>query len=112
MGVIVTKPTSSAGGGGGAYSQPEKLAIELEMEFKAAELYYYKEFGYTGSQLTAVDIYHDNTKVIQLFAKTLTYTGSVLTSTFLTRVSDSATLHKAFDYSGPQLTSITTTVSG
>lgn len=112
MGVIVTKPTAGGGGGAGAYSQPEKLAMELEMEFKAAELYYYKEFGYTGSKLTVIDIYQDDTKAIQLFAKTLTYAGSVLTSTFLTRVSDSATLHKAFDYSGAQLTSITTTVSG
>ena len=110
MGVIVTKPGSGAGGGGGgtgAYSQTEKLAMELEMEFKAASLYYYKEFSYTGTQLTGIGIYEDNTKVVTLFSKTLTYTDNKLTETNLTRISDSATLKKAFAYTGTQLISIT-----
>ena len=109
MGVIVTKPGSGAGGGGGtgAYSQTEKLAMELEMEFKAASLYYYKEFSYTGTQLTGISIYEDNTKVVTLFSKTLTYVSNQLTETNLTRISDSATLKKVFAYTGTQLISIT-----
>ena len=109
MGVIVTKPSSGAGGGGGAgaYSQTEKLAMELEMEFKAVNLYYYKEFSYTGTQLTGIDIYEDDTKAIALFSKTLTYVDNKLSQTDLTRISDSATLTKTFAYVGANLTSIT-----
>lgn len=109
MGVIVTKPSSGTGGGAGsgAYSQTEKLAMELEMEFKAVNLYYYKEFSYTGSQLSAVDIYEDDTKAVKLFNKTLTYTDSKLTETNLTRISDSVTLKKVFSYTGSNLISIT-----
>ena len=109
MGVIVTKPGSGAGGGGGtgAYSQTEKLAMELEMAFKTASLYYYKELSYTGNQLTGIGIYEDNTKAITLFSKTLIYVSNKLTETNLTRISDSATLKKAFAYTGSKLISIT-----
>ncbi len=109
MGVIITKPGSGAvgGGGTGAYSQTEKLAMELEMEFKAVSIYYYKEFNYTGSQLTGISIYEDDTKAITLFSKTLTYVDNKLTETNLTRTSDSATLKKVFAYTGTQLISIT-----
>jgi hypothetical protein len=110
MGVIVTKPGAGTGAGGsssGAYSQAEKLALEMEMEFKAAKLYYYKEFSYTGNKLTGITIYEDNTKVVTLFSKILTYVSNKLTETNLTRTSDSATLKKVFAYTGSKLISIT-----
>jgi hypothetical protein len=109
MGIIVTKPGSVGSAGSGVFSQAEKLALELEMEFKAAKLYYYKEFTYIGSQLTGVDVYEDNTKVVQLFNKILTYTESKLTRTDLTRISDSVVLTKTFSYVDNKLISITTT---
>jgi hypothetical protein len=93
MGVIVTKPTSL-----GIFNQVEKLALELEMEFKAVKLYCYKEFTYVDGQLTGVNVYEDNTKTVQLFNKILAYTGSRLTQTVLTRISDGATLTKDFVY--------------
>lgn len=110
MGVIITIPMAPGGAGSGVFSQSEKLALELEMEFKAAKLYYYKEFGYTGNELTVIDIYEDKTKAIQLFGKTLTYTDGKLTQIDLTRISDSATLTKKFTYTGSQLISIEVTV--
>ena len=109
MGVIVTKSIATAGTGSGVYTQPEKLAMELEMEFKAAKLYYYKEFTYTNNQLTGVNVYENDTKSVQLFNKILTYTESKLTQTGLTRISDSATLTKIFSYTDNKLVSITTT---
>ena len=109
MGVIVTKPSAGneGGSGSGAYSQVEKLALEIEMEFKAAKLYYYKEFSYTGSTLTGINIYEDNTKAVTLFSKILTYVSNELTETNLTRISDSATLKKVFAYTDSKLVSIT-----
>ncbi len=90
-----------------AITDREKLNLELEMEFKAAEIARFKEFTYAGKDLTAVDIYTDNTKAVQLFDKTFTYVGKNLTQTVLTRTSDGATLTKDFVYSGKDLTNVT-----
>lgn len=109
MGVIVTKSLGVGISGSGVFSQQEKLALELEMEFKATKLYYYKEFTYTDNKLTDVDVYEDDTKTVQLFNKTLTYTESKLTQTDLTRISDSAVVTKTFSYIDDNLVSITTT---
>ena len=106
MGVIVTKSTGSGSGSSGVFSQAEKLTLELEMEFKAANLYYYKELSYTDTKLTGVDIYTDNTKTVTLFSKSLTYSDNKLTQSNLTRISDGATLTKVFNYSGSSLISI------
>jgi hypothetical protein len=95
--------------GSGAYTQSEKLAMELEMEFKAANLYCYKEYSYTGSNLTGVTIYTDNTKVTTLFTKTLSYSGTKLTQTVLTRITDAATLTKTYTYTGGKLISVEAT---
>ena len=72
MGVIVTRHTGSASGSGsgsGVYTQLEKLALEMEMQFKAAKLYNYKEFTYNvQKQLSNLDIYESEAKVVQLFS--------------------------------------------
>jgi hypothetical protein len=110
MGVIITKSSGSGSGDSGVFSQAEKLALELEMEFKAANLYYYKELNYTDNKLTGVDIYTDNTKIVALFSKSLTYSDNKLMQINLTRISDGATLTKVFNYSGSSLINVEVSV--
>jgi hypothetical protein len=121
MGVIVTRGTGtgSAGGSGtGAYTIPEKLAIEMEMEFKAAQADYYKELlyeigGVNDGTLISAGIWIDTIKTTRLFSKDFTYEvggggryGN-LTQTLLLRESDGAQLLKLFGYDGDDnLTSI------
>ena len=100
---------STSGVGGGVFSATEKSNLELEMEFKAAQLTTFTEFAYTGNNLTTADIYVDATKIVKLFNKVLSYTGNTLTTTVLTRISDSATLTKTFTYAGNKLASILST---
>jgi hypothetical protein len=116
MGVIVTKQTTSAGASGtGAYSVLEKLANEMELEFKSIYLYYYKELTYNAKkQLTNIGIWIDSIKTTKLFNKDLAYNPSKqLVRTDLTRISDSETLTKLFTYNAKkQLTTIATSGSG
>jgi len=118
MGVIVTRHTGSASGSGsssGVYTQLEKLSLEMEMEFKAAQLYNYKEFGYNANKLlSTLDIYQDETKAVQLFSKTFSYNvQKQLEQTYLTRVSDGEALVRFFTYDGQKnLVSIETSGSG
>lgn len=118
MGVILTRHTGSASGSGsssGVYTELEKLSLEMEMAFKAAQLYNYKEFSYNVNKLlSALDIYVDDTKTVQLFAKTFTYNAQKnLTQTYLTRVSDGQALVRFFAYdSQKNLISITTSGNG
>ena len=110
MAIILTRHagTGSAGASGGAYSQDEKLAMELEMAFKAAKLSNYREFVYASGDLTTITIYEDDTKVITLFTKGFTYdVGGDLTELLLTRDTDGAQLLKIFAYTDGDLTSIT-----
>jgi len=110
MGIIFTKPTPGASGGSGVYSQSEKLALEMEMAFKALNINVYKEFTYysTSENLITIEYYTDTGKGTQLFTTDLSYnTSSQLTSSKLTRNSDSVTLTKSFIYDGVgNLTSI------
>lgn len=100
MAVIIARGTATAAGSGsGAFTSGEKLALELEMEFKAANLSYFKELGYTSGDLTALNIYTDTGKGTQLFGKTLSYdTSGNLANTLLTRITDSAKVLKVFAY--------------
>lgn len=104
MPVIVTRSisTGTAGvTGTGAYTQAEKLAMELEMSFKAAKLSNYREFTYSQQgELTDIDIYETAAKITTLFTKDFTYDNKRnLTEILLTRISDSAQLLKLFTYS-------------
>jgi hypothetical protein len=117
MGVIVTRHTGSAGGSGsgGVYTQSEKLSLEMEMEFKAAQLYNYKEFGYNAQKLlSTLNIWVDETKAVQLFSKTFTYNNQkLLIQTYLTRISDGEALVRFFSYDVQKnLTSVETSGSG
>ena len=116
MGVIVTRQTTGSGSAsGGAYTLLEKLANEMEMEFKSIYLYAYKEFVYNvQKQLTNIGIWADSTKVSKLFNKDLSYNvQKQLIRTDLTRISDGETMVKLFSYNvKKQLESITTSGSG
>ena len=118
MGVIVTRNIStgsSGASGSGAYSTLEKLANEMELEFKSIYLYYYKELTYSAQkQLSNVGIWADNLKTLKLFNKDLSYNASKqLIRTDLTRISDSETMTKLFAYNAQkQLTTVTTSGSG
>ena len=102
--VILTRTasTGTAGvSGSGAYTQAEKLAMELEMAFKAAKLSNYREFTYSQQgDLTDIDIYETAAKITTLFTKGFTYSQQGdLTEILLTRISDSSQLLKLFTYS-------------
>tara|TARA_Y100000310_G_scaffold343740_1_gene452791 strand:- start:1052 stop:1393 length:342 start_codon:yes stop_codon:yes gene_type:complete len=101
MGVITTK---NRGGFGGdhTYSQAEKLAMEMEMSFKAANLANFKELVFDSSgDLSNVSIYTDSGKATKLFNKDLTYDSSGdLSQLVLTRITDSVVLTKDFSYDG------------
>lgn len=113
MSVILTRSasTGSAGASGaGAYSQAEKLAMEMEMSFKASKLSNYSEFTYSQQgDLTDIDIYESDSKVVTLFTKDFAYSQQGnLTDILLTRISDGVQLLKLFAYSQQgDLTTIT-----
>jgi len=111
MGVILTRHTTSSstgsGSSSGVFTSAEKLALEMEMEFKAAVPSYYKELQYTDGNLTNIGIWLDNTKVTKLFNKDLSFSSGNLTQTLLTRISDSSKILKLFNYTDGNLTSVT-----
>jgi hypothetical protein len=111
MSVILTRSasTGSAGASGGAYTQAEKLAMEMEMSFKASKLSNYSEFTYSQQgDLTDIDIYESDSKVVTLFTKDFAYKQGNLTDILLTRISDGVQLLKLFTYSQQgDLTTIT-----
>lgn len=95
---------------GAVYSSGDKLALEMEMAFKTANLTNYKVLTWTLGQLTAIDIWTNPGMTVKLFNKVLSYTGDQLTSTVLTRITDSATLTKTLAYDiDDNLINITTT---
>lgn len=111
MGVIITRTVGGGIASGGAYTQTEKLAIQMEQEFIAIKPYAYKELIYTVDDLTNVGWYEDNTKAVKLFNKDLKYSDGKLSRTDLTRISDGAKLTRIFNYTGNNLTSVETSGS-
>ena len=115
MSVILTKSVSTGTAGvtgSGAYTRAEKLAMELEMAFKAAKLSNYREFTYSQQgDLTDIDIYETDSKLVTLFTKDFIYDNKKnLTDILLTRISDGAQLLKLFTYN-PQGDLLTITAS-
>lgn len=91
--------------GGGPVSSAD---TQLRLEFAFAQLYKFKEFLYTGDNLTQINIWTDSSKTTKLYQKVFAYSGSDLASITVTRISDSFTYTKTFDYTAGNLTSITT----
>ena len=75
----------------------------IDLTFKTAYTTYYHELQYDSvtSDLSAVQIYEDNTKVTHLFEKILTYTSSaLLTGISITDKVNNNTLTKTLSYDG------------
>jgi len=126
MGVIVTRSIgtgSTATAGCGVFTPAEKLALQMEMEFKTAYASYYKEFvyidgGVNDGTLVSAAIWIDPVKTTRLFTKDFTYEiggggkYSNLAQTLLHRDSDSAQLLKIFGYDNDDnLASVTISAS-
>ncbi len=95
-----------------AYTIEEKLAMELEMSFRAANLYNFKELTYSNSLLSEINIYTDSNKNTKLFRKALNYDGEdKLSQITLTRISPSSSLIKTLNYDGEDRL-VTITISG
>ena len=69
----------------------------------------YSEVSYTDGKVSGVEIYDSASKVVHLYTKSFVYSGNVLMSVTITRVSDSATFTTAFSYTDGILTNITKT---
>jgi hypothetical protein len=100
--IIVTKKLTGGGSeGSGAYTQLEKLNMELEMAFKAAQVSNYKELSYdVNGNLETITIYTNTGKGTTLFQKTLLYDTITqsLTAAELERISDGIVLRKVLEY--------------
>ncbi len=109
--IILTRQTASASASA-AFTEDEKLALELYMAFKAAQLSHYVEFTYTVKDLTAITIYETDAKAVTLFTKDFAYSGSKdLESILTTRISDGAQLLRLFTYVDKDLASIKVSAS-
>lgn len=86
-------------------------AVEEELGFDGLEADYYAEYGYSGGDLSTVDIYTDSGKGTKLWDIDFSYSGGDLTQVTVVRVSDSTTLTYAYGYTGDDLTSVTKTIS-
>jgi hypothetical protein len=77
----------------------------IDLAFKTAYTTYYHELRYdsVNSNLSAVQIYEDNTKTTHLFDKLLTYTSTaLLTSISITDKVNNNTLTKTLSYDGSE----------
>ena len=59
---------------------------------------YYDQLIYVGGLLTTIETYEDNTKAVNLFTKSFTYTGGALTQISLLNISTSVTETKTLSY--------------
>lgn len=87
-------------------TKTEKNNLELEMGFIASKSDNFTKLTYTGSTLTKIEIFEDNTMAVKLLQKDLTYAGGQLTQVVITRTSDSATLTKTLTYAGSALDTV------
>lgn len=71
--------------------------IELELKIRGS-VQRYKEFTYTGDNISKIDIYTDSSKTTHIYECILTYTGDDLTEMSVERVSDGFTYLKEFTY--------------
>ncbi len=99
MGVILTRNTVVPSA---AFTQAEKLILEMEMEFKTASASHFKDLSYSASdELTNIDIWTDSGMTLKLFNKLLSYDPDEnLSRTILTRITDGAQIAKLLAYDG------------
>jgi len=71
---------------------------DIRLNLKLSQLEGFKEFLYTGDNLTQLNIYEDNTLTIKLFQVDYTYTGDDLTLITVERIMDSYVYTKTLSY--------------
>lgn len=90
-------------------SIPSTEINALEMLFKTVQIASYKEFVYTGEDLTTLNVWTDNTMTTKLFQADYTYSSGNLTEIYVERISDGANYTKTLSYDvGGNLTFIET----
>lgn len=82
----------------------------LEDMYNYAYINYYTELTYSGDDLSSVEVWEDDFKILKLFTRDLIYTGDDLTQVITTDEINGDMLIKDFSYSGGNLISILTTV--
>lgn len=87
------------------------LEMELQLAFSSSNLSNYKVLGFTGDNLTSIDIWTSPGMITKLYSKVLAYTGSRLDQVVTTRISDGAVLTRNITYVGDAVTSITSVLS-
>lgn len=90
----------------GILSSDQYSNIEWEFAHDLKVNTYYKEFIYTGSDLTTINIWTTPAMTLKKYQKDFNYTMGNLDSIVITRIIDSATLTKTFTYTLGNLTSI------
>lgn len=96
-----------SGSDAGADLNTLRNRLELEEAYKIAYTTDYKEFTYTGSDITKVEIWEDDTKAVKLFTKDITYTSGNITQTVITDEITGKVLTSTFAYSGGNISNIT-----
>lgn len=71
----------------------------------------YQEFVLTGSNITQINYWADNTKIVKLFTKDITYTGDKPTNIIITDETTGKILTTVINYSGENIINITKTIS-
>lgn len=85
--------------------------IERDFAISSTSPEFYKEFSYSGEDLIGYNIFTDSGKLTQLYAVGLNFSGDILTSKVITRISDGSVLTVTFGYTGELLTSQTRSIA-
>lgn len=99
-----TGPQGPVGPQGPAAVLPDSLRLFLMWD--ALYPSHHLVYTYTLGNLTSIDMYEDNTLAVHVFNKTFVYTLGVLTQIVVTRVLDSSTETRDFNYTLGNLTSV------
>jgi len=90
---------------------PKRTDIDVRFAFRSALTTGYKEFTYTGSKLTQIDIWTNGSKVTKLFTRVFSYTGNDLTLLVTTDEQTGLVLTKSFSYTGGKVTSMSEAIA-
>lgn len=85
--------------------------LEQDLALYTTNPAYYKEFFYSGEDLTGYAIYTDNTKAVMIFNIVFVFNGDELSAKTVTRISDNRILTVNFGYTDGELISQTRTIS-
>ena len=101
------KPISTATAA--ALAAKQSQLDELKFELQSNSITKYKEYIYTGANLTRINVWETSAMLLKLYQVDFTYFGINLTTKIVTRISDSFTATTVYTYSGVNLVSADTT---